>query len=133
MNTIKPHDRRIKILIVDDNAQMRQLLKLTFGFDKYQLFEADNANKAISLVISELPDIVLLDIMMPGDCNGLDVCEFIKSSSFDAMRVILLSAKSQKNDIEAGMQAGADAYITKPFSPLELLELVEQQLATSPS
>ncbi|MEI7796242.1 MAG: response regulator [Methylococcaceae bacterium] len=116
----------MKILIVDDNMQIRQLLRITFSTNPNNvLFEALNGQEALDLIRSKSPDIVFLDIMMPGDIDGLDVCEFIKTSEYKSCFVVLLSAKGQKTDIELGLERGANMYLTKPFSPMALLEIVE--------
>jgi len=116
----------MKILIVDDNMQIRQLLRITFSTNPNNvLFEALNGQEALDLIRSKSPDIVFLDIMMLGDIDGLDVCEFIKTSEYKSCFVVLLSAKGQKTDIELGLERGANMYLTKPFSPMALLEIVE--------
>ncbi len=116
----------MKILIVDDNVQMRNLLRITFSSNPtYELFQAQSGIEALDLVHSEKPDIVFLDIMMPGEIDGLGVCEHIKSSEYKSCFVVLLSAKGQKTDIERGLAIGADMYLTKPFSPLALVGIVE--------
>lgn len=120
-----------KILIVDDNIQMRKLLRLTFNYGDYEIMEAENGHEALKMIIKNKPDIVLLDIMMPGDIDGLAVCDFVKSSTLANTRVILLTAKGQKDDVQQGNDAGADFYITKPFSPVALTELVESLVRKS--
>ncbi|MGB4499502.1 MAG: response regulator [Methylococcaceae bacterium] len=117
----------MKILIVDDNLQMRNLLRITFStHPEYQLLQAQNGAEALEILQNEKPDIVFLDIMMPGDIDGLGVCKWIKSSEYQATFVVLLSAKGQKADIEFGLETGADMYLTKPFSPIALLDVVEK-------
>ena len=118
----------ITLLVVDDNPNIRDLLKLTFDSNKYRVVEAEDGHEALKLVVSEKPDIVLLDVMMPGDIDGLAVCDFIKSSTLKQARVILLTAKGQEHDYTLGLAAGADEYVIKPFSPLALMELVENLL-----
>lgn len=114
------------VLIVDDNWQLRELVKMTLTFSDYTLHEAENGQEALQLIKAIKPGIVLLDIMMPGELSGLDVCREIKSDpSLSHIRVIILSAKGQKVDLEAGGQAGADAYFVKPFSPLSLLDSIQ--------
>ncbi len=122
MNTSK----KIKILIVDDNDQMRHILRLTFTRQgHYDIFEATEAKQAIAIFNDALPDIIFLDIMMPGEINGLDVCQFIKSSPIASRCfIVLLSSKVTQNDINQGLAAGADMYLIKPFSPLKLIEIV---------
>ncbi|AFJ01250.1 response regulator receiver protein [Methylophaga frappieri] len=114
------------VLIVDDNQQLRELVRLTLAFSEYQLHEAENAIEALQLIKQIRPDVILLDIMMPGDLNGLDVCAQIKSDpNIRDTRVIILSAKGQKMDLVAGDLVGADAYFVKPFSPISLLESID--------
>lgn len=123
---------KIKILVVDDNIQMRNLLRITFSaYPQYIFLQAQSGQEAIEVIKTERPDIIFLDVMMPGEFDGLDVCQFVKSSDeFKSSFVALLSAKGQKQDIAAGMEAGADKYITKPFSPMALLDVVAEICAT---
>jgi CheY-like chemotaxis protein len=117
-----------KLLIVDDQAELRRMLRIATGYGKYILFEADNGEDALAIAMKELPNVVLLDIMMPGDLNGLQVCEYIKQSpAMKGIYVILLTARGQADDIEAGRRAGADVYMIKPFSPLHLIEVIESR------
>ena len=100
-----------KILIVEDHADIRKLLKMTLEFDDFE--------------IQICPDIVLLDIMMPGTLNGLEVCRQIKADHATRFtKVILLTARVQASDKEAGLAAGADDYLMKPFSTLQVLETI---------
>lgn len=126
MEIIANEDKQLAtLLIVDDIAEMRKLLRLTFSDGNYQIFEATNGKEALKIILKEKPDIILLDIMMPGDIDGLAVCDFVKSSTLKNCRVILLTAKGQKEDLQKGLEAGADIYVTKPFSPIALFERVE--------
>lgn len=110
-------------LIVDDNWQLRELVKMTLSFSDFELHEAEDGQEALKLIKAIKPEVVLLDIMMPGELSGLDVCREIKADrDLSDIRVIILSAKGQKVDLEAGGHAGADAYFVKPFSPLSLLD-----------
>lgn len=119
---------KTKILLVDDNAQMRNLLRITFSsYPEYELLQAQSGKEAIDLINIHHPEILFLDVMMPGEMDGLDVCRFVKSSpELQSTFVVLLSAKGQKQDIADGMEAGADKYLTKPFSPLALIEIASQ-------
>lgn len=115
-----------KLLIVDDDINLRKLLTATFNYGKYQIFEARNGVDAIRLANQIQPDIVLLDVMLPGEFDGFDVCKLIKvQPALKNTYVIMLTALGQKNDHEQGEQAGADAYFVKPFSPLQLIDLIE--------
>lgn len=116
------------LLIVDDNRELRELIKMTLSFSDYELHEAENAMEALDLVEAIKPDVVLLDIMMPGQMNGLDICEIIKKKSgLNGVRVIIISAMNQQEDLKAANTAGADAYFIKPFSPLRLLESIKNK------
>ena len=120
-----------KILIVEDKRDVRNLLRLTLPFDEFQTREADNGADALPLIRDWHPDLVLLDILMPGSMNGLDVCREVKGDQqLRDILVILLTALGQKSDIENGTATGADAYIVKPFSPSELLAVVRPLLKT---
>ncbi len=116
-----------KILIVEDQADIRKLIRLTLSQTGFTLYEAENGDHGWQLAQELRPDVVLLDVMMPGRLDGLQVCTRIKAdTSLAGTRVVMLTARSQGTDIMAGFQCGAEAYLSKPFSPLELLETVEQ-------
>lgn len=120
---------RKKILIVDDQGELRMLVRMTLEFGDYELHEADDGVRALELVESINPDLVILDVMMPGELNGYQVCERIKQGKKSgATRVLMLTARGQKSDIETGESVGADNYLVKPFSPLELIEVVQKEL-----
>lgn len=115
-----------KVLIVDDNAGLRKLIRLTLKTAGFQLLEAENGDDALRMTKSHLPDFVLLDVMMPGSMDGYQVCSAIKNDpSLRHVWVFILSARAQQADLDAGRQAGADHYLVKPFSPVELLKLVQ--------
>lgn len=114
-----------KILIIEDHADIRKLLKMTLEFDDFEIHEAGNGDAGLEAVRQITPDIVLLDIMMPGSMNGLEVCRRIKDDPQTRhAKVILLTAKVQAGDREAGFAAGADDYLMKPFSTLHVLETI---------
>jgi DNA-binding response OmpR family regulator len=117
-----------KILIVDDQLEVRELVQVTLEIGNYQILAAENGKQALEVAQRERPDIILLDIMMPGsDVDGLEVCRRLKGDpNMMATTIVMLSAKGQESDIEAGRQAGADDYFTKPFSPIALIEKVEE-------
>lgn len=128
MKTLMDDEKHQTMLIVDDNGDLRRLLRLTFGYGKYKIFEAENGRDALNLAIRENPDVILLDIMMPGELDGLQVCRMIKASEdLKHCCVILLTARGQKSDYDKGEEAGADFYITKPFSPVDLIEVIESK------
>jgi DNA-binding response OmpR family regulator len=117
-------------LITDDNADIRKLVRMTLDTADVEVYEADNAASALDLIYRIRPTVVLMDIMMPGEMDGLDACRQIKADA-DLARtiVIMLTARGQQADLDAGKTAGADAYLVKPFSPLELLDMVSRYLS----
>lgn len=117
-----------KALIVDDQPDIRKLIMMTMECEDFDLFEADNGEDALLTAQRLRPRLVLLDVMMPGALDGYQVCEQIKADPIlGAMtKVILLTARGQKTDIERGHEAGCDAYLVKPFSPIELLDTVDR-------
>jgi CheY-like chemotaxis protein len=116
------------VLIADDEPAMRMLLAATIESDAYQVVEARDGNEAWTMIKQHKPALVLLDVQMPGR-TGLEILASIKSDpSLKATRVILLTAKALASDVKGGLDAGADLYLTKPFSPLELLTRVEEAL-----
>lgn len=118
-----------KILIIEDQPDIRKLVKMTMDFKDYEVHEASEAQTGFSMVKAIMPDIILLDIMMPGEINGLQLCVILKSyQRFNAIPIILLTARGQLVDKQAGLEAGADEYLVKPFSPIKLIEAVESLL-----
>jgi CheY-like chemotaxis protein len=116
------------LLIADDEPSMRLLVRATIESDAYRVIEAGDGDEAWALINQYRPSLVLLDIQMPGR-TGLEIVRSIKSDpSMGETHVILLTAKALPSDIEVGTAAGADCYLTKPFSPLELLTRVEEAL-----
>jgi two-component system, OmpR family, phosphate regulon response regulator PhoB len=116
------------VLIADDESSMRLLVHATIESDDYAVLEAADGSEAWTMLQAHRPSLVLLDVQMPGR-SGLDVLRSIKADpSLKATKVILLTSKAQESDVEAGLIAGADFYLTKPFSPLDLLTRVEEAL-----
>ena len=121
------------ILVVDDQDELRLLISLSLQ-SLGRIVEASNARQAREQVIAERPDLIMLDIWLGEGESGLDVCAALKRDpATAATRIVLLSACGQQSDIAAGMEAGADLYIVKPFSPLELMDAVSGLMATMPS
>jgi CheY-like chemotaxis protein len=120
------------VLIVDDQRDIRKLILMTMESEDFNLYEAENGEDAWTMVQKLQPIITLIDVMMPGRLDGYQVCEKIKNDAVLEKRtkVILLTARGQSADIALGKAAGCDAYLVKPFSPLELLDLVDQLVAT---
>lgn len=119
-----------KILIVDDHADIRRLIRITLG-NAFEIFEAEDGVAGLEMARKEKPDLAVLDVMMPGKLDGLQVLDAIKSDpELIYTRVIMVTARGQANDRETGMQGGADAYFVKPFSPLQLAACIKEILAT---
>ncbi len=118
-----------KILIVDDRGELRKLVTMTLAHGAYEFAEAENGQAAIDQAEKFAPDMVILDVMMPGKMNGFDVCKFLRSHPvLNQTKIVMLTARGQEQDRELGRQCGADAYIVKPFSPLALMQTVEKVL-----
>lgn len=117
-----------KILVVDDEENIMELIKFNLETNGYKVITADNGVDAVRLAKSEVPELVLLDLMLP-KMDGNDVCKEIrKDSSISTMPIIMLTAKSEEIDKILGLELGADDYITKPFSVRELLSRVKAVL-----
>jgi len=113
-----------KILIADDEQSLRILVRATLGENEYQVLEATDGNQALALARAEHPDMLLLDVAMPGP-SGFEVCEKLKGDpETNHIKVVMLTAWAQQSNREHGLAVGADHYLIKPFSPLELLRLV---------
>jgi DNA-binding response OmpR family regulator len=123
-----PPASRKKVLAVDDSPYMLALMRLTLTGERCQVLEAVDGGRALDLAAAERPDLVLLDVMLPG-LDGLAVCRSLKADpATSTIPVIMLTARGRPNDVDAGLAAGASDYITKPFSPRALLDKVEQLL-----
>lgn len=119
-----------RVVIVDDQADIRRLLHLTLAFGAYHLYEAADGDEALQMASEIRPEVMILDVMMPGGVDGLEVCRRVRADpELAGTRVVMLSARGQQSDIVAGEAAGCDAYIVKPFSPLELAGLIERLTA----
>ncbi len=119
-----------RLLIVDDQAELRRLIRLSLASEPYELHEAADGVEGLRQALALRPALVLLDVVMPGELDGLQLCARLRAEpTLAATRVLLLSARGQAHDHAAGALAGADAYLDKPFSPLQLAETVEQLLA----
>jgi two-component system, OmpR family, phosphate regulon response regulator PhoB len=119
-----------KILIVDDQPAVRELVSVTLEIGPYHILSAENGDEALELARAELPELMLLDVQMPGgSLDGLEVCRLLKSDEHTRdIYIIMLTAKGQDWDRQAGVEAGADEYFVKPFSPLDLMNKVEKVL-----
>ena len=110
-----------QILIIEDEPDIQELLSFNLDNNGYKVHTASNGEKGLEVARKEHPDLILLDLMLPG-IHGLDVCRIIKSDQeTSAISIIMLTALGQEEDIIKGLETGADDYVTKPFS-LQVLE-----------
>ncbi|SDF16630.1 winged helix-turn-helix domain-containing protein [Sporolituus thermophilus] len=120
-----------KILIVEDEINIRELVRFNLEKEGYAVLEAEDGNTALALARRERPDLVVLDLMLPGK-DGLDVCRAMKSARETAgIAIIMLTAKAEEVDKIIGLEMGADDYMVKPFSPRELLARIKAVLRRS--
>ena len=120
-----------KVLIVEDEANIRQLVKYNLEKESFQVIEAEDGLQGLRLAKAEKPDLVLLDLMLP-QMDGLEVCRSLKGNQATAaLPIIMLTAKSEEIDKVIGLELGADDYMTKPFSPRELVARVKAVLRRS--
>jgi DNA-binding response OmpR family regulator len=119
------------VLIVDDEPNIVELVRLTLESVRVRVVEAVDGATALERAVVIRPDLVLLDVDLP-DVNGLDVCRRLRTEPTLAhARIVMLTAAAQQDDVQRGLEAGADQYLTKPFSPLRLLTLVDQLVSTA--
>lgn len=117
-----------KILVVDDEEHIAELISYNLTSNGYKVIVANNGNDAVKLAVEEKPNLILLDLMIPGK-DGYDVCKDVRSNSeIRNIPIIMLTAKSEELDKILGLELGADDYITKPFSVRELLARVKAVL-----
>ena len=117
-----------KILIVDDESDFNQLLKTRLEADRHEIVIAKDGKEGLEKAESENPDLIVLDVMTP-EMDGYEVCRTLKNDfRFKKIPIIILSTLSQEDDIKAGIEAGADAYISKPYDANILLAKVEELL-----
>jgi len=118
-----------KILVVDDDPYILMSLEFLMKKNGFDVMVARNGTEALEIVEKQVPDIVLLDIMMP-DVDGYAICKHIKSSKkLKDAKVVFMSAKSKETDIQKGYDLGASLYVTKPFSTRQLLKQVQELIS----
>ncbi len=114
-----------KILVIDDDNALREMVGIVLSASGFEPTYCSDGNQALSIFESEKPDLVLLDVMLPGK-NGITVCQEIRNIA--GTPIIMLTAKSDTNDVVLGLEAGADDYIVKPFEPSELTARIRARL-----
>ena len=116
------------ILLVEDEPGIQELLKLNLGQAGHQVTAASDAEDALQYLKSALPDVILLDWMLPG-MSGIDLCKRLRADNrYQPVPIIMLTARGEEQDRVAGLDTGADDYITKPFSPRELVSRIRAVL-----
>ncbi|MBN2070719.1 MAG: response regulator [Candidatus Krumholzibacteriota bacterium] len=120
-----------KILVVDDEVNITQILEFSIGSEGYQVITASNGEEAIDVARREQPDLIILDIMMP-KIDGYEACRIIKTNPLTKnIPVILLTAKGRDIDKRLGYEVGATDYIIKPFSPNKLIDRIQKLLVSA--
>ncbi|MFN5845041.1 MAG: response regulator transcription factor, partial [Flavobacteriia bacterium] len=118
----------LKVLIVDDEEDIRELLRYNLKKEGYEVFDAENGEVGIQMMREHKPDLVLLDVMMPG-MDGVEVCEAIRTSpGFEHTLVCFLTARNEDYSQIAGLDAGADDYVAKPVRPKVLISRINALL-----
>lgn len=114
-----------RVLIVEDQADIRELIRLTLEMEELEIHEAGTGQQGLEAAQRLQPQLVLLDVMMPGGLDGFQVCERIRADArLKKTKIVLLTARTQPEDRARGMKSGANEFLTKPFSPRELLSVV---------
>ena len=122
-----------RILIVEDQPDICKLIRMTLEFGDFEIHEAHDGESGLNMARAIKPDVIRLDVMMPGLLDGYQVCDRIKKDpELRTIKVAMLTARGQATDLAAGEAAGADAYLVKPFSPLELIDRVESLVGLAP-
>jgi len=117
-----------KILVVDDEPNLVRLMEFVLGSKGHQMIVAHNGEEALARVAEQKPDLILLDIMMPR-VDGYEVVRRLRADpDYASIPIIMLSAKAQDADVEKGHEVGVNEYVTKPFSPPHLVEVVNKYL-----
>jgi two-component system phosphate regulon response regulator PhoB len=117
-----------KILIAEDDPTVRSLIRMTLDAGQTEIFEVEDGTEALEVARRELPELIFLDWAMPGS-SGIEVCRALRADPRTAdIKVVMLTARSDSHDREEGFAAGVDEYVTKPFSPLHLLDKVIEVL-----
>ena len=121
------------VVIAEDDRDIRELVELILQEDGYTTVPVSDGLGALTACRATHPDVVLLDVSMPGELTGLEVCRRIRSDEdLGGVRVMLLTARAREEDVNAGYAAGADDYLVKPFTPRELTRRIEELLRRPP-
>lgn len=119
----------VRVLAVDDDPTILRLLQVNLEMEGHDVLTAENGSVALATIRAERPEVVLLDVMMP-EMDGFQVCEEVRADPDIAKTpIVFVSARAQQADLDRGYAIGGDAYITKPFDPVDLLETIERLAA----
>ena len=117
-----------RVLIVDDDDFFRKMIVMEFEVDGFTVFQADNGEDAVTIARQELPELVLLDLVMPR-LLGFEVCQILRNDpQFLKTAVVIMSARSYKPDVDKAAELGADAYVVKPFEMDEMLKTAREHM-----
>jgi two-component system, OmpR family, alkaline phosphatase synthesis response regulator PhoP len=122
----------VRVLVVDDDPVILHLIVLNLELEGHEAVTAMSGMQALELARSEQPDVLVLDVMLPG-MDGFEVCRTLQHDrSTERIPVVLLSARALHSDVQRGLEAGAVEYVTKPFDPLDLVAIIERHAARAP-
>ncbi len=117
-------DRQVRVLVVEDSATIRSLIAINLWLAGYDVIEARDGQECLDVVSSARPDVITLDVAMPG-LDGFSTVGILRGDVATAgIPIVMVTARAQATDLERGMALGVDAYLTKPFEPSELVELI---------
>jgi len=123
-NKSNEESNSMMILAVDDEPLNLMILKELFE-DEYDITLVESGEEAMAELEKNVPDVILLDVMMPG-MDGIEVCKQVRANPrLEAVKVIMISGRAMENDIQVGLDAGANHYVSKPFDMMDLVEIVE--------
>jgi len=125
------HEKPKKLMVVDDDARIRDLLRRYLSQEGYEVFVAEDSKAMSRIMVKERFDLIVLDLMLPGE-DGLSICKRLRASK-DQTPIIMLTAKGEDVDRIIGLEVGADDYLPKPFNPRELLARISAVLRRQPS
>jgi DNA-binding response OmpR family regulator len=114
------------VLSIEDTPGIRRLIRMTLEYDGFEVIEASDGHEGLELARNERPDLILMDVRMPG-MSGVEVCKVLGADvQLSRIPVVMLTSADADEDMQAGLDAGARVYLTKPFQPISLIELVHK-------
>ncbi len=120
-----------RILVIDDEPDMLYALKMQFEASHYEVLTAQDGQEGLNLARKEMPDLIILDLMLP-KLDGYKVCRMLKfDKKYNAIPIMMFTARAQQSDEQLGYEVGADAYMAKPFEPSKLMEKIKGLLKES--